>query len=696
MSIPSAEVAADFRDALQDLKQNSRPEINNLTIIAKENTEHAQAISHELESHIKATRPEFKLPALYVLDSIVKNVGTPYTVYLGRNLYRTFMDAYLVMNESTRKAMEGLLRTWKQPVPESMDPRPVFSPEVTGDIENALNKIRSVQVQSTPAHRPVHALPPRPAAIAAWRNTPTPPQNGARQSASQDPRIRAPYPPVQQFGLYPPSMPAPNPYGQPQSQNEPVSSVDLEDLKTEVAKSISDSQQAFAYNPADANLKQRLDALIALKTMLNTKALTPASLRDIQTQIRNLAPLPGPAPMPTFNPPTSIPPPNMHSQLHSAPPVFPPASAPPINIAQLLANMRPPMPPVTNPAAAPSTPNLADLLRRVSSPAQSSSTPAVASFYPPPFPVPPPISTPVQAPAVPAPAPAGTPTANLAQLLAQFSKPAAAPPAPVTQPVPPFPVSLPQLLSQPPVAGPVPGSAEWLLNALKVLPTNGTPSNTTPMASEPMTRQSSAPTSVLNEVELTTASMKKPRLHLISRLYEAYSNQCASCGRRFENTPQGKEKKARHMDWHFKVKDPQNLKRAIHRSWYISEKEWVEYRETDETSPDEPTNGSSGTATAVKKQAKDRYVPVPQDAAIAQAPCAICQERFETQWLVEANDFVWMDAIQVGGKIYHATCWEEYSKGAGIPMPSTPERGVLGKRKAEVSTPTSGKKPRAY
>jgi len=54
MSIPSAEVAADFRDALQDLKQNSRPEISNLTIIAKENTEHAQAISHELESHIKA------------------------------------------------------------------------------------------------------------------------------------------------------------------------------------------------------------------------------------------------------------------------------------------------------------------------------------------------------------------------------------------------------------------------------------------------------------------------------------------------------------------------------------------------------------------------------------------------------------------------------------------------------------------
>jgi hypothetical protein len=53
MSIPSAEVAADFKDALQDLKVNSRPEISNLTIIAKENTEHAQAISRELENHIR-------------------------------------------------------------------------------------------------------------------------------------------------------------------------------------------------------------------------------------------------------------------------------------------------------------------------------------------------------------------------------------------------------------------------------------------------------------------------------------------------------------------------------------------------------------------------------------------------------------------------------------------------------------------
>lgn len=52
-ALPSAEVAADFRDSLQDLQMNNRYEISNLTIIAKENTEHASAISRELENHIR-------------------------------------------------------------------------------------------------------------------------------------------------------------------------------------------------------------------------------------------------------------------------------------------------------------------------------------------------------------------------------------------------------------------------------------------------------------------------------------------------------------------------------------------------------------------------------------------------------------------------------------------------------------------
>jgi len=57
MSAPTAEeVAADFKDCLNDLQMNNRYEISNLTIIAKENIDYAQALSKALENHIRTVR----------------------------------------------------------------------------------------------------------------------------------------------------------------------------------------------------------------------------------------------------------------------------------------------------------------------------------------------------------------------------------------------------------------------------------------------------------------------------------------------------------------------------------------------------------------------------------------------------------------------------------------------------------------
>lgn len=49
----SDEVAEDYKNSLEDLTLNSRYEISNLTVIAKENTEHAMQISRVLENHIR-------------------------------------------------------------------------------------------------------------------------------------------------------------------------------------------------------------------------------------------------------------------------------------------------------------------------------------------------------------------------------------------------------------------------------------------------------------------------------------------------------------------------------------------------------------------------------------------------------------------------------------------------------------------
>lgn len=53
----AAEVAEDYRRALEDLSFNTRYEISNLTLIARENVENAMAISDVVLDHIKKVGP---------------------------------------------------------------------------------------------------------------------------------------------------------------------------------------------------------------------------------------------------------------------------------------------------------------------------------------------------------------------------------------------------------------------------------------------------------------------------------------------------------------------------------------------------------------------------------------------------------------------------------------------------------------
>jgi pre-mRNA cleavage complex 2 protein Pcf11 len=114
------------------------------------------------------------------MDSIVKNVGTPYTLFFGKRLYETFMGAYASVDQQTRKKMDEMLKTWKEPIPGSLDTRPVFTPDVTRPIENALMKARTSAMQAQHQHmRAEQQLlgRSRPASqmTAPYRHTPTPP-----------------------------------------------------------------------------------------------------------------------------------------------------------------------------------------------------------------------------------------------------------------------------------------------------------------------------------------------------------------------------------------------------------------------------------------------------------------------------------------------------------------------------------------
>lgn len=96
-------------------------------------------------------------------------------------------------------------------------------------------------------------------------------------------------------------------------------------------------------------------------------------------------------------------------------------------------------------------------------------------------------------------------------------------------------------------------------------------------------------------------------------------------------------------------------------------KEWIKSRDNNEEWVEGAGIGivsvkALAAATAARNDPKNKYIPVPNEPALTNAPCPICQEKFETSWNDEAQDFVWMDAIRVGARVYHASCHAEVKK----------------------------------
>lgn len=121
--------------------------------------------------------PSRKLPALYVLDSLVKNIGSPYTVYFGRNLHETYMLAYSQVDQAVRRKLEEMLKTWREPVPGSLSSTPVFPLQATQSIMDALNRFKA-STAGRAAQAPLRAPSIVQAQAVNYRQTPTPPQPG--------------------------------------------------------------------------------------------------------------------------------------------------------------------------------------------------------------------------------------------------------------------------------------------------------------------------------------------------------------------------------------------------------------------------------------------------------------------------------------------------------------------------------------
>ncbi|KAJ3130367.1 hypothetical protein HK098_002596 [Nowakowskiella sp. JEL0407] len=138
-------IRQEYRSSLADLTFNSKPIINNLTIIAHENIAASSVIVQTIEDQIRNAQPKQKLPVFYLLDSICKNVGGVYLTRFAQNLVRTFKVAYDAVDHDDRQRMAKVLVTWWNTGGVSL-----FPPLVLHQIEDIVKATNSHQIHVNP------------------------------------------------------------------------------------------------------------------------------------------------------------------------------------------------------------------------------------------------------------------------------------------------------------------------------------------------------------------------------------------------------------------------------------------------------------------------------------------------------------------------------------------------------------------
>lgn len=137
-SNPAEEFGNKYYDSLQELTFNSRPIIESRTLIAQDNSIYASEIVSAIEKRIEKAIPNQKLFSIYLLDSISKNVGLPYTALFSKSLLKTFTRTYSLVDDPTRIKLIKLFKTWK--VPTSLTGLPLFDSRQLDQIEQFLIK----------------------------------------------------------------------------------------------------------------------------------------------------------------------------------------------------------------------------------------------------------------------------------------------------------------------------------------------------------------------------------------------------------------------------------------------------------------------------------------------------------------------------------------------------------------------------
>ncbi len=135
----SAAAIASYTTELDDLTWNSKPIINSLTMIAGELLPLSADIAELIRRKILGADSDKKLPVVYLLDSICKNIGKDYRAHFAKHLPELMANAHGACGPKVRTSLQALTKTWNG----------LFPPEV----------LREVHARMAPSQR-VAAIPP--------------------------------------------------------------------------------------------------------------------------------------------------------------------------------------------------------------------------------------------------------------------------------------------------------------------------------------------------------------------------------------------------------------------------------------------------------------------------------------------------------------------------------------------------------
>ncbi|KAK6460799.1 pre-mRNA cleavage and polyadenylation factor I subunit [Scheffersomyces coipomensis] len=150
------ELLEDYAQSLNELTFNSGPIIENLTTIARENSDVADGIIDTISHRISTAPAEQKLYTLYLLDSICKTVGNPYNILVEDHLANLFTQVYQHSNDQTKKKLVSVLQNWKITKAKGTT-LPLFGRSVLSEIEAYLAK-SGVKPPPTPATKMIEDI----------------------------------------------------------------------------------------------------------------------------------------------------------------------------------------------------------------------------------------------------------------------------------------------------------------------------------------------------------------------------------------------------------------------------------------------------------------------------------------------------------------------------------------------------------